>query len=106
MSRTGLPTNIASVLAYAFGALSGIVFLIIERDDNVVRFHAWQSILTFVGALLISMLVASLPFVGWLLNLAFTAGIIALWVLLMVKAFMGERFHVPYVGEIAERQIR
>jgi uncharacterized membrane protein len=41
-----------------------------------------------------------------MLNTALTAGVVALWVLLMVKAFSGEKFKLPYVGEIAERQIR
>jgi uncharacterized membrane protein len=105
-TSTGLPPNIAATLAYAFGALSGIVFLMIERDDKFVRFHAWQSTLTFLGAMLLSMLVASFPVFGPLLNVALTAGLVALWVLLMFKAFSGERFKLPYVGEIAEQQIR
>ena len=103
---TGLPSNIAATLAYAFGALSGIVFLMIERDDAFVRFHAWQSTLTFLGAMLLSLLVTSFPVFGTILNVALTAGLVALWVLLMVKAFSGERFKLPYVGEIAEQQIR
>ena len=103
---TGIPPNLAATLAYAFGAVSGIVLLMLERDDKFVRFHAWQSTLVFLGALLASLLVSSFPVVGWLLNGALTAGVVALWVLLMVKAFSGEKFKLPYVGEIAERQIR
>src|SRR4051812_14680434 len=95
-SGTGIPPNIAATLAYAFGALSGIVFLMIERDDKFVRFHAWQSTLTFLGAMLLSMLVASFPVFGSLLNVALTAGLVALWLLLMFKAFSGERFKLPY----------
>jgi len=105
-SGLGVPSNIAATLAYAFGAVSGIVILMIERDDKFVRFHAWQSTLTFLGALLVSLLLSSFPVLGWLLNIAFTAGLVALWVLLMLKAFSGEKFKLPYVGEIAERQIR
>ena len=105
-SGTNLPSNIAATLAYAFGAVSGIIFLLVERDDKFVRFHAWQSTLTVLGALLLSMLVTSFPVVGWLLNIMLSAGLVALWVLLMVKAFSGEKFKLPYVGEIAERQIR
>lgn len=105
-SGLGLPSNVTATLAYVFGAVSGIVLLMIERDDKFVRFHAWQSTLTFLLALLLSMLVSSFPVFGWLLNIAFTAGLVALWVLLMVKAFAGEKFKLPYVGEIAEQQIR
>ena len=103
---TGLPSNIAATLAYAFGAVSGIIFLMIERDDKFVRFHAWQSTLTFIAALLASLLVGSFPLIGRLLNAVLTAGIVAVWVLLMFKAFSGEKFKLPYVGEIAEQQIR
>ncbi|TAK19403.1 MAG: hypothetical protein EPO35_00190 [Acidobacteria bacterium] len=103
---TGLQPNVAAALAYSFGAISGIVFLMIERDDQFVRFHAWQSTLTFLGALLASLLVSSFPVFGGLLNVALSAGLIALWVLLMVKAFSGEKFKLPYVGEIADHQIR
>jgi len=102
----GLPSNVTATLAYVFGAVSGVILLMIERDDKFVRFHAWQSVLTFLGALLVSLLVTSFPVFGGLLNAAFTAGLVALWVLLMVKAFAGERFKLPYVGEIAERQVR
>ena len=105
-SGTGLPSNLAATLAYAFGALSGIVMLMIEREDKFVRFHAWQSTLTFLGAMLLSLLVASFPIIGRLLNTVLTIGVVALWVLLMVKAFLGEKFKLPYVGEIAEQQIR
>jgi len=105
-TSTGLPPNLAATLAYAFGAVSGIVILMIERDDKFVRFHAWQSTLTFLAALLASLLVASFPVVGGLLNAILTIGVVALWILLMVKAFSGERFKLPYVGEIAEQQIR
>lgn len=105
-SGTGLPPNIAAALAYAFGAVSGIVFLMIERDDKFVRFHAWQSTLTFLGALLAQLLVSSFPVFGRLLSVALTAGLVAVWVLLIFKAFSGEKFKLPYVGEIAEQQIR
>src|SRR5262245_13092823 len=105
-SGLGIPANIAATLAYVFGAISGLVMLMIERDNQFVRFHAWQSVFTFLGALLISLLLASFPVVGWLLNIAFSAGLVALWVLLMLKAFAGEKFKLPYVGEIAEKQIR
>jgi uncharacterized membrane protein len=102
---SGLPSNIAAAIAYAFGALSVIAMLMIERRDPFVRFHAWQSTLTFLGALAASLLVSSFPFVGRLLNLLLTAGLAALWILLIVKALNHERFKLPYVGEFAERQV-
>ena len=105
-SGLGIPANVAAALAYVFGALSGVVILILERDNSFVRFHAWQSIITFLGALVVSLLLSSFPVVGWLLNIGFSTGLLAIWVLLIFKAFTGEKFKLPYVGEIAEKQIR
>lgn len=104
-SSTGLNSNIAAVLAYAFGCVSGIVFLIVERHDRYVRFHAMQSTLTFLGVLVAALIVGSLPVGGALLTalVSIAAGVI--WLVLIFKAFTGQRYKLPYVGEIAERQI-
>lgn len=104
-SSTGLNSNIAAALAYAFGCVSGIVFLIVERHDRYVRFHAMQSTLTFLGVLVATLIVGSLPVGGALLTalVSIAAGVI--WLVLIFKAFTGQRYKLPYVGEIAERQI-
>ncbi len=105
-STTGLPSNIVAVLAYLFGCIGGIVLLLIERRDGYVRFHAMQSTLTFLIILVAALIAGSVPVAGWLFSglLSFAAGI--LWLVLMFKAFTGQRYKLPYIGEMAERQIR
>ena len=105
-SSTGLNSNLAAVLAYLFGCISGIVLLAVERQDRYVRFHALQSTLLFLGVLAVALVLSSLPLVGWFLNVIFSVAVGIVWLVLMFKAFTGQRYKLPYVGEIADRQIR
>jgi len=97
---TGLPKNTAGALAYALGWLTGIVMLLIEKDP-FVRFHAMQSIITF-GALTLLSLV---PVIGWALSPMIMIVGFVLWLVLIFKAYQGEKFKLPIVGEFAEKQL-
>jgi len=97
---TGLPRNTAAALSYVLGWLTGIVFLLIEKDP-FVRFHAMQSIITFGGLTILSLL----PVIGWILSpLVMILGFV-LWLLLIYKAYQGEEFKLPWVGEFAKKQM-
>ena len=52
-SSTGLDENLAALLSYVFGWVSGLIFFLIEKDSRLVRFHAMQSILLNVAALIL-----------------------------------------------------
>lgn len=100
--------NIAGLLCYLAGFITGIVFLIIEKENRFVRFHAIQSIAISVVLIVVSMVLSvslmMIPFVGafigWLLNVAS----LILWIILMVKAYNGEAYKLPVVGDFAEKQ--
>ena len=99
-TATGLPKNTAAALSYALGWLTGIIFLLVEKD-KFVRFHAMQSIAVF-GALTILMI---MPVIGWVLSpLLMILGFVV-WLLLIYKAYQGEEFALPYVGEFAKKQL-
>ena len=106
-SSTGLDANLAGALCYALGWVSGIVFLVLEKDSRFVKFHAVQSIATFLGFTVIWFVLVSLP-LFWLVALVLSPFValaaFILWILLMVKAYNGERFKLPFVGNIAEQQ--
>ena len=115
-SSTGLDANIAGALSYFFGLLSGAVFFAIETDSRFVKFHAMQSMLASVAAIVIwivYMVLASIlvyiPVLGWLVMLLLWAGLalgmLGVWLFSMFKAFQGERFKLPYIGEVAEKQV-
>ena len=100
-TSTGLAENVAGLLCYVLGWISGIVFLVIEKENKFVRFHAIQSIIVF-GALTVASLILSwIFFIGvllWILE-------IILWILLMVKAYQGTRYKLPWSGNLAEKWV-
>lgn len=108
----GLDANIAGLLAYALTWLTGLVFFLIEKENRFVRFHAMQAILfgasvTVIGIVLnivlgifayVSTILALIASLAWLLfAVAFLIG----WIMCMVKAYQGQIFKLPVIGDIA-----
>jgi len=102
----GLDSNVAGALAYALGWISGLAFLLTERENRFVRFHALQSTIAF-GALSVAWMVSlSIPVFGWLLAFVIIPPLsIGLWLFMMFKAYQGERFKLPVAGDMAEQRI-
>ena len=96
-TSTGLPENVAGLLCYVLGWVSGLVFILIEQENKFVRFHAMQSIIVFGVITILSWI----PFLSWVIWLV---GFV-LWIVLMVKAFQGERFKLPWAGNLAEKWV-
>lgn len=121
-SSTGLDENIAALISYVFGWLSGLVFFLIEKDSKLVRFHAMQSILfcvlvavlgialwvvTFlfllVGAMLPDMMGSLLALLGTFIWLLFSIALLIAWILCLVRAYQGQFFKLPVIGNMAEK---
>ena len=118
VTQSGLSENAAACLSYSLGWITGIIFFFVDRRPYV-RFHAAQSMVVFIGLHVIRSLIAHLFGLGWFMGGftgmhhwgAFGPGIalvalcsfigFVLWIVCMIKAFQGERFMVPYAGEIA-----
>ncbi len=98
-TSTGMQPNMEALLCYVFGFITGIVFYLVEKENKFVRFHAMQSIVVFGGLFVIGFIVMLIP----LVNLVFWAVEAVLWILLMVKAYQGEKFKLPLAGDIAEK---
>ena len=109
MTKTagGLDENLAGALAYALGWITGAAFLLIEPSNPFVRFHAMQSLLAFGGLTIAWIIVtAAIPFLGWLIGLVIIPWLsVGLWLFLMYKAYRGERYKLPFVGDVAERHV-
>jgi uncharacterized membrane protein len=121
-SSTGLDENIAALLSYVFGWVSGLIFFLIEKDSRLVRFHAMQSILLngaaiVVGIVLwiawvvvaiilsqISDVLASLvSIVVGLLIFVFYLGMLIAIVMCLIKAYQKQYFKLPVIGNFAEK---
>ena len=95
----GIDQNLAGLLCYAGWWITGIVFLIMEKENQFVRFHAVQSIITFGAFTILNVILGRIPFLGWLLWVAATI----LWIVLMLKAYQGQQYKLPIIGDIAEK---
>lgn len=104
-TSTGLDANVAAALSYLFGFVTGAVFLILEKRDRFVRFHAMQSALAFGGITVGWLLLSAIPLVGLLAWLLIIPASAILWLVLMFKAYQGEEFKLPIVGQIAADRI-
>ncbi|MGD0956078.1 MAG: DUF4870 domain-containing protein [Candidatus Acidiferrales bacterium] len=112
-AQSGLAENVAGLLCYVLGWITGLIFFFIDKRP-FVRFHATQSIVVFGGLHIINIVLAGIfgmslmgGFGGlsagvllyWLIGLV---GFV-LWILLMIKAYQNERFRVPVAADIAEK---
>jgi uncharacterized membrane protein len=111
-SSTGLSAPMAGALAYLLGPITGIAFLVMEKQSRFVRFHAMQSTLVWAAVLVVnialsvfSSVLSHIPFIGWLfalgIGLVFSLACFALWLAMMYMAFQGRRWEMPVVGEYA-----
>lgn len=100
-TETGLEPNIAGLLCYVLGWVTGIIFLILEKKNEFVRFHAIQSIITFGAINIFYIIFFWVPFF-WILWLL----VFILWIILMFKAYQGQRYKLPWAGNFAEKQLK
>lgn len=102
----GLEQNIAGLLCYVLGWVTGIIFLILEKESQFVRFHAMQSIVVFGAITVVDIILSFIPFIGWVLSWIVSVLAFILWIVLMVKAYQGQRYKLPWAGNFAEKQLK
>jgi len=121
-SSTGLDDNVAALLSYIFGWVSGLIFFLMEKDSRLVRFHAMQSILlnaaaivigivlwiawvviALIGAMISESLGALFGILFMLLIVVFYIAIFAAVILCLIKAYQRQYFKLPVIGNFAEK---
>jgi uncharacterized membrane protein len=115
-SSTGMSVNTAGLLCYVAMWITGIIFVVLEKKSKFVKFHAWQSIMTF-GALTVIQIILSI--LGAIAVATFSLGLwrfanvlgiivwvimVGLWIVLMLMAYQGKMWKVPLAGNWAEKQ--
>ena len=115
----GLTMNLAAALSYSLGLITGILFLVLEpwKSNRFVRFHAMQSVLFCVACIVVSIVWAIavgiiVDLTGfWILaidvplRLLFGLGLFLLWLYLMFQAYSQREFRLPWIGNIAAKQL-
>ena len=103
--QSGLSDNSAGALAYVT-VIPAIVFLLVEpySKNSYIRFHSWQSIFLGIAAFAIQIVLSIIPVIGWILIPFVLLGFLVLWIIVILKALKGERFKLPFIGNLAEKQ--
>lgn len=99
----GLTENVGGMLSYIF--IIGIVFLFIEKENRFIRFHALQSIFLTIAVFLASVVLGFIPIIGWVANLLLGPLAFALVIFMMVQAYQGKFYKLPFIGELVEKQL-
>ena len=116
-TSTGLSPNAAGALSYFLGPITGVIFVLLEKNDRFVRFHAFQSILLsgawiafWVAFDVVSIILGQIPLLGLLalifgllLSVVLGLGGLILWIALMISAYQGKSWKLPIIGVMAER---
>lgn len=105
----GSNEKLVGALAYLLGPVTGVVLLLVEKKNDYVRFHAMQSTLLFGAILLLNIVLGIIPVLGWVIALILSPiialGTFIIWLVLMWKAYNGERYKLPYFGDLVEKQL-
>jgi len=103
-SSLGMEANIAAVLSYLFGFITGLIFYALEKENKFVRFHAAQSAITFGFLFIVGVVAGFLPLVGFIIITLVGIIEIILWIILMIKAYQGKYFELPIIGAFARKK--
>ena len=107
-SSTGLDANVAAALSYI--PIVAIVFLVIEKGSRLVKFHAVQSLgllVAWMATWFVLGIIGMIPVLGWATLLLWplvAIGMFVIWLIALLKAFKGEWWKLPVIGNIAEQQ--
>jgi uncharacterized membrane protein len=108
--QAGLTDNVASALCYALGLITGVLFLVLApyNQNKTIRFHAFQSIFMHVAFIFIWVAWIFVSIVsGGLLGLIsplIWLGFFVLWLVVIIKAYQGQKMVLPIIGPLAEKQ--
>ena len=120
--------NISGAMCYILGLITGIIFFILGKDNKFVKFHAVQSIIFSIIVIIISQILSAfttaslmtmyntdlmtmyasygtlsaITSISWVINIV----ILVIWIFVMYKAYLGEKYHIPIIGNLTERVLK
>ncbi len=104
-AASGLSDNTAGALA-SVTIIPAIIFLVVEpyNRNSFIKFHAWQSIFFGIAFVAAHIILGIIPVIGWLILLVLDIGFLVLWIMVILKASKGEKYKLPFIGDIAAKQ--
>ena len=101
----GVKENLEALLCYAVGWVTGLIFLLLEKDNAFVRFHALQSLVAFGALHIVASVIWIIPILGGIISVLISIGMFVLWIVMLIKAYKGERYKLPVAGDFVEQQL-
>jgi len=92
------------MLCYAGWWVTGVLFLVLEPNNKNIKFHAWQSILSFGAFFIVALIFSLIPHIWFIGTILWIAGVI-LWIYLMAMTYQGRKIVLPVVGPIAQKWV-
>tara|TARA_Y100000031_G_C8160303_1_gene356652 strand:- start:518 stop:850 length:333 start_codon:yes stop_codon:yes gene_type:complete len=83
-----------------------IIVLLAKKDNKYAMYYAKQGLVLFIAyviAAIVNMILAFIPFIGWLLMLVIWIGLLVLWVFGLVYSLSGEEKEIPLIGQFAKK---
>lgn len=105
---TGLTQEISVLLIYVIFFFGGLIFWLIEKKNQMVRFHAMQSMIWSLATgivLGICQILSNIPLLGLIFGLAAAIGVLFVIVIntfIIIKSFNGQNVRLPVIAEISE----
>lgn len=107
--KTATNEKMMGAIAYLGWWVTGLLLLLTQKENSYIRFHAMQSTVFFGGVTLLFVLFGIVPIIGWIIGILISPVIwvisFVLWLVLMWKAYSGEKYKLPYFGALAEKQL-
>jgi uncharacterized membrane protein len=104
-TSTGIQENVAGLLCYLGWWVTGIIFLILEKENKFIRFHATQSLILFGIIFIVAIIFSPIPFLSIIGVIVWIIGVI-LWIVMMLMAYQGKTYKLPWIGNLAEKYSR
>lgn len=101
----GLDENVAGLLTYTVGFVSGIMFFVLGKNSRFIRFHSMHSILLSIISIILFFILAIIPAIGWFMFILIIPAALILWIALMLKAYRREYVRIPIITAIVNKQI-
>lgn len=103
-SSGGLEPNVAAALSYL--VITAILWLVLEpyNKDRFIKFHSFQAIGLAVASFVLSIVLSVIPILGWIVLIFLPLVWLVVWILCIAKAYQGQWFKLPLIGDFAEKQ--
>ncbi len=95
--------NLLAAVTYLVAPITSIIFLLLEKDNKFIRFHAMQGLILFGAIFVLNIVLNVVPVIGAVVGTLVAIASFVLWIVLMFKAYKGEHYKLPYVGDLAEQ---